>query len=432
MICFYLACQVISHSFMLSFSSLKGLGKHWDLYQELTEDEAKLEEETCAMEEHLSKINNDKVMPIIDQWNLNELREWLTGLITDEAYYFQENCENGKIRDTICADPSKLSAEDILFLVQDEPRFKAHYQDFTALKGHNGTSKLAIKRNISRNKRHLELVSKGKWKIWKDTLSPLLTISLYSIFIMQSLHGMIYGPSFGTLVAFGISLSFFMVYGYIIYFTTTVEIMETYGEENPYFEEAPEETKDYVFNLIGSDWNIWSIRMLFIHQFITLVYLIFYRKWQELEKRRKAKEEEDFNRLFSYCKSGEKEKAKSIIQQYFPDIDINHLTNDGENALHVAVARNHTGIVKLLISNFDDKLDANVRNSSGQDAFDIAVMKKNIDIFDLLLGQSSPTITSLILAIKNDQVKMIQSLLSKIPSYKMVAASKGTVVWSRQ
>ena len=110
---------------------------------------------------------------------------------------------------------------------------------------------------------------------------------------MQSLHGMIYGPSFGTLVAFGISLSFFVVYGYIIYFTTTVEIMETYGEENPYFEEAPEETKDYVFDLIGSDWNIWSIRMLFIHQFITLVYLIFYRKWQELEKRRKAKEEEE-------------------------------------------------------------------------------------------------------------------------------------------
>ena len=43
-----------------------------------------------------------------------------------------------------------------------------------------------------------------------------------------------------------------------------------------------------------------------------------------------------------------------------------------------------------------------------------------IDIFNLLLRRANPTITSLKFAIENEQVKMIQALVSKIPSYKIV------------
>ena len=419
--CSYLAFQVIFHSFLLSYSSLEGLGKDWIFYLELKGNEVELEAQKVAMEEHVRKIEAGEVMPIIDEWNLDELRIWLTTMSKSESHYLQENCAKGKISGSICTDPSQLSAKEILFLAQDEPRFKTHFQDYTALKGHNGTSKLSIKRSLGSLRKHLDLIAKEKWRIWRETVLPLLTITLYSIFTMQSLHGMIFGPSYGQLIVFGISVSVFMVHAYLIFFQTTFKVIENFSKTHPV---EKQHIKDYYFDyywsVIASEWNIWSVLMLFLHQLAILIYLIAYRKWQEAEKQRKAKEEEDFNRLFHYCQTGQKDKAKSIIQQHLPDIDINQLKNEGENALHVAVSGNHTGIVQLLIANFDDKLDANVRNTSGLDAFDIAVTKKNIDIFNLLLGLASPTITSLTLAIENDQVKMIRSLLSKIPSYKMV------------
>ena len=416
--CFYLAFQVTFHSFLLSYSSLEGLGKDWILYLELKGNEAELEVQKVAMEEHVRKIDTGQVMPIIDEWNLDELRIWATSISKSETHYLQENCDNGQISGAICTDPSQLSAKEILFLAQDEPRFKTHYQSYTAFKGHNGTSKISIKRSLGSLRKALDLYSKEKSRIWRETVLPLLTISLYSIFTMQSLHAIIIGPSYGQLIVFGISVSVFLVHAYLIFFQTTLKIIQTYPEDQPHI--IRDYYHDHYWSVISSDGDIRSALMLFLHQFAILIYLIAYRKWEEAEKQRKAKEEEDFNRLFHYCQTGEKDKAKSIIQQHLPDIDINQLKNEGENALHVAVAGNHTGIVQLLIANFDDKLDANVRNTSGHDAFDIAVTKKNIDIFNLLLGLASPTITSLTLAIQNDQVKMIQSLLSKIPSYKMV------------
>ena len=55
----------------------------------------------------------------------------------------------------------------------------------------------------------------------------------------------------------------------------------------------------------------------------------------------------------------------------------------GENILHIATKGNHTGIVQMLVTNFDDKLDMSLRDPDGYDAFDLAVIKKNIDIFTI-------------------------------------------------
>ena len=78
--CFYLAFQVTFHSFLLSYSSLEGLGKDWILYLELKGNEAELEVQKVAMEEHVRKIDTGQVMPIIDEWNLDELRIWATSI----------------------------------------------------------------------------------------------------------------------------------------------------------------------------------------------------------------------------------------------------------------------------------------------------------------------------------------------------------------
>ena len=49
----------------------------------------------------------------------------------------------------------------------------------------------------------------------------------------------------------------------------------------------------------------------------------------------------------------------------------------GKSALHLAVEKNHLGIVQELIKTFGDKIDLSLCNRLGQTALDLAVINKN-------------------------------------------------------
>ena len=410
-LCVYLSCAVIYFTFRLSYSSHRGLADNWFKYTEIYKIDVDLVIEKQKLEEHLRKLESGETMPIIDDWNIEVIRLFVMDTINTERFYVQDSCSDGSFTGAICSDPTELSKEELLYLCEEDPKFKAHYANFAALMGHNGSSKSNIKYGLTSISNSFDLSAKKLSKIRKDILLCLAILAWHYALVFSGIYGMFVKSSSLQLKLLGLSMVLYIFYFFITFSQTSLMIFETHPKDQLKSDGA-------FISVIFSDVKVWSILMILFHQILILVYLIMYQKWLKIEKMRKDKQEEDLNKLFFYCKTGEKDKVKDIIHQYYPEIDVN-LMKYGENILHIATKGNHTGIVQMLVTNFDDKLDVSLRDPDGYDAFDLAVIKKNIDIFNILLKHSSPSLSSLILAIRNDQVKMIQPLLSKIPSSKM-------------
>ena len=80
-LCLYLSTTVIYFTFRLSFSSHRGLADNWFKYSELYQHDANLILEKEKLEEHLKKLENGEIMPIIDDWNIDVIRTFILDTI---------------------------------------------------------------------------------------------------------------------------------------------------------------------------------------------------------------------------------------------------------------------------------------------------------------------------------------------------------------
>ena len=120
-------------------------------------------------------------------------------------------------------------------------------------------------------------------------------------------------------------------------------------------------------------------------------------------------------RLFQCCVSGTKEQLKEINRKYQHVIDINEVNEDGNTPCHLAVNRGQTANLQILIANYDN-IDMSIRNNQGQNVIDLAVISKNLQVFNLVIQNVTgvkPNLSSLYWAVKMDQGKMVQTLLTK-------------------
>ena len=121
----------------------------------------------------------------------------------------------------------------------------------------------------------------------------------------------------------------------------------------------------------------------------------------------------DPEKLFNYCNEGEKAKMKDIIRKHGQSIDIN-ATKNGRTLLHIAAQGGHQEILQTLIKRYKDKIDGSIRNNNGDTVLDVAIQRKNADIINLILEICKPDMRSLILAVKNDQEKIIRRICCQI------------------
>ena len=93
------------------------------------------------------------------------------------------------------------------------------------------------------------------------------------------------------------------------------------------------------------------------------------------------------------------------------ELKVNEQCGDnGNTVLHEAVLGEHLPIVQILISRFGKELDLKRRNLRECNALDIAIQSKNMAIIRTLTRQSKPEISSLIEAIKSNQIDIVQHI----------------------
>ena len=125
-------------------------------------------------------------------------------------------------------------------------------------------------------------------------------------------------------------------------------------------------------------------------------------------------------KLHAYCLHGKIDQVEEIVQHSKNDIDINEL-KDGQTVLHLAIDKGHGRILQYLIRNFREKIDPCLRNKQQYNLLDLTIIKERKDLFDKVLDlPREPELSSLSLAVKTNQFKMVDSLVTildkKVPS----------------
>ena len=154
---------------------------------------------------------------------------------------------------------------------------------------------------------------------------------------------------------------------------------------------------------------IQKLKWLVLYHWIFWIYLSLTKP--------KAKKEFDPDMLFHYCSRGQnadKEELRQIFEEHWHDIDVND-TQDGNTIFHLAIENNHLSIVQLLFKTFGEKIDMAICNADGINALNLAVKGKKMEMFNLVLVYSKADLSSMILAVELEQVKMIKSLISNVP-----------------
>ena len=164
-----------------------------------------------------------------------------------------------------------------------------------------------------------------------------------------------------------------------------------------------------------------------INHLLFVVYLsLFRQKSSNLIAARPSSNKLDLDdeTVRLWCAKGLKDKLRRYLTENWHEIDINKV-KEHSTPLLIAIKNRHFSVVKILFTIYGDTLDTGFRDENGHNALDIAVQQRNIDIFNLLLKQSTVThISSLILAVKNDEVKMVRDLISKVPRGKIIDVIK--------
>ena len=154
---------------------------------------------------------------------------------------------------------------------------------------------------------------------------------------------------------------------------------------------------------------IQKLKWLVLYHWIFWIYLSLTKP--------KAKKEFDPDMLFHYCTRGQnadKEELRQIFEEHWHDIDVND-TQDGNTIFHLAIENNHLSIVQLLFKTFGEKIDMGICNADGINALNLAIKGKKMEMFNLVLVYSKADLSSMILAVELEQVKMIKSLISNVP-----------------
>ena len=166
-----------------------------------------------------------------------------------------------------------------------------------------------------------------------------------------------------------------------------------------------------------TDWRWIFIYFLFIWIFLLAEALYFKYFPVKSERHRKKPNKpviNDISKIFQYCAQGKKDKLKDHIRKN-SDIDVN-ATRDGNTLVHIAVSGGHKTILEYLIDNFKNDIDYSIRNNDGYNLLDLAVMKKNMQMINIILANTKPEVSSLILAVSNDQERTIKAIRANISS----------------
>ena len=164
------------------------------------------------------------------------------------------------------------------------------------------------------------------------------------------------------------------------------------------------------------------LRFVLLHYFVIWLLLVLEplikRRLMSIlesvpDQKQKSQNVTDQMKLHQFCIRGDKEGLKVLLQKYSMKLDINAL-DIGNTPLHVAVSGTHSTIVQMLLSHYKDQIDTSIRNYEGHNALDIAVTKKNMNIVNMLIKVFAPENSSLLLAVKSDQEKMVYLLKSRI------------------
>lgn len=117
--------------------------------------------------------------------------------------------------------------------------------------------------------------------------------------------------------------------------------------------------------------------------------------------------------------------AAYLLSIYTYAVDLDHIGEDGESVLHLAIVYDASQVVQFLLDR--SNVDVNIPDSDGYTALQLAVVRKRLDILQMLLnnprveaGQvhNSSGETALILAIKHrftDSVRLLLAAHQRIP-----------------
>ena len=313
--------------------------------------------------------------------------KWVSEKIQEEQEYISPRCATGKLDSSVCHDPMTLDLDEGLQLLLSDTHFQKHADQYNLLE-------IIFKGGPDEAMRNADKADSLK-KSWNNLKSVSWRLFWH---IFQFL-------TFGVLITIQLKSTFFngSTRFYLIVYMSTLITYSLYFTSLWIFARAENRAQILVY--------------FWIFAVILNLQNIFYSSTTENQRL-------DPTMIFKLCASGKEKDRETLMkmlsnQTFTTTTDINSCKK-GKSALHLAVEKNHLGIVQELIKTFGDKIDLSLCNRLGQTALDLAVINKNAKILKILL-ESPPQIatsisvaSSMIIALKYDNTKMIQILMPKL------------------
>ena len=382
------------------------LPKSYILIERTISDIKKVKHEYGNASDQMDEIQKDLNALFEEEHNL-KLRT-VKNILRDDQFHIKQMCAMGNIDGFACSDIEQIDLNEGLEIMLNDPYFinyaklyDRHKKNFLGTqKSFERANKQSLLDEIE-NRRSI-LVSQG------IEFFAILTILVFSTWVQ--FDSLIRRPKRNLCFVFAILLSIKSV---IIGWTLILK-------HNKW--EDITDIADAV-SLGTSRMETWNdiqrrLEVVKYHWIFCFLYILRYIIQEEVKCRKVTI---DYSAVRLWCSRGSKHdlsNLKELLEQAEDDLDVNMIIRNN-TLLHLAVMENNTQVVQLLVSTYPSKLDISIRNDNQFNALELAVIKGNNEIFQLLLGISglqNLDTSVMISAIENGRFKMIEMLMTKLPS----------------
>ena len=343
------------------------------------------------------KMRKDKThekLEVIHQEKNQGLKGYLLEILQEESRYIEAMCKCAKYSARFCQDLNDLSLEELLQLMKSDVKFKADLEDIQLLGESEFQYKMSYDLQLNELKKTFKLYQRKQKDLATKIKKTIIHTTVLTLILSTEFSWLLLGPK-KYLPMIHVVLLAIYTFQFLTLYLNRSELKIERGRS-------------------GS--KIQLPFCLFNH-LLFLVYLSVYRK---NPSKPIQSPDLDAESIRQWCAQGSKDKLRNYLTENWHDIDINK-PKDYSTPLLLAIKNRHFTVVKILFTIYGEKLETGFRDEKGDNALDLAVQQRNTELFNLLLKYSAVThISSLILAVKNDEVKMIKDLISKVPRGKII------------
>ena len=345
------------------------------------------------------KINEAKAydtLQLIYKEKEEGLEGYLREVLQTKSRYIEVMCTCNKYRSKFCGNLNDLNTEDMLQMINEDPD---HFRDdIDTLKLYGETEdqfQMAYNLQVNEYKNSIKSYQRKQEDLVIKTRKVISYVAVLAVTMILEISWLIIGQRKYLRI-----MLILMLLVYIFNFLT----LYLYGLDMKIER--------------GHSGARFKLLFCLVNHLLFFAYLCLFREnWSEPKVKNTCLDSQEIRQ---WCANGSKDKLRKYLTENWHEIDINEIKNNS-TPLHLAIKKGHISIVKVLFTVYGEKLNTGFRNEDGDNALDLTVKQRNVELFNLLLKHSAVThISSLILAVKNDEVKMIKDLISKVPRGKII------------